>query len=245
MSGLGYSASAALSLDNLEKHIKKKNLSRMRTLIGLALISFLSLTTSPAKAAPLVTKGLVDKRTIGSGYPCYGGFPFFAYNQFCANAANVDDCFSHKANLAASVKADEATNAQDHCDSFNIANVNVVGHKRRSFIESPYYCGGGWGFPGFFHSAFQLNAANQNNRFCHEANLAANVAANEATTASNNANAFNTEAVNTVVMKRDAGCGGYGCDIPFCGYGGCNPFWGWEGYDPYCGIPYYGMGWLC
>ncbi|KAL1915576.1 uncharacterized protein VTP21DRAFT_6700 [Calcarisporiella thermophila] len=222
----------------------------MRSIVTFTILSLLTLAATPIKAAPIARAEEIDKRMIGYGAPYIGRFPFFANNQFYANAANVDNRFRHDANLAASVKANEATHAHSNANTFNVGSVNTATLKRRNCYGSPHIWGGGWGFPAFFNSAFQLNAANVNNRFSHDANLAANVVANEATTAKNSANTFNTAAVSTTHMKRCHGFGGWGygdvgCDCfrygtPFGGYGIEDAYLGWGGYE--CGLPY--GGWI-
>ncbi|KAL1917617.1 uncharacterized protein VTP21DRAFT_4010 [Calcarisporiella thermophila] len=79
----------------------------------------------PGPAEQLENSAEIDKRFIG------WGFPTVLNSAYYANSANVKDRFHHHANLAANVKANEATKAANHANVYNIANTNAVVHKRQ------------------------------------------------------------------------------------------------------------------
>ncbi|KAL1917790.1 uncharacterized protein VTP21DRAFT_3624 [Calcarisporiella thermophila] len=64
------------------------------------------------------------------GYGGYGCYPFIYNNAYYANAANVDNCFDHRANLAANVKANECTDAANNANVFNVASTTNTVAKR-------------------------------------------------------------------------------------------------------------------
>ncbi|KAL1917615.1 uncharacterized protein VTP21DRAFT_4008 [Calcarisporiella thermophila] len=82
-------------------------------------------SASPVPAEQLENSAEIDKRFIG------WGFPTVLNSAYYANSANVKDRFHHHANLAANVKANEATKAANHADVYNVANTNAVVHKRQ------------------------------------------------------------------------------------------------------------------
>ncbi|KAL1915433.1 uncharacterized protein VTP21DRAFT_6891 [Calcarisporiella thermophila] len=120
----------------------------------------------PSLASPSAdVDSIVDKRCGGynwgspceycdydvyGGYPCggygnYGGYCGYGYypsiynNAYYANAANVDNCFKHRANLAANVKASECTDASNHANVYNTANTNtIVKRSHRYSCCAPY-----------------------------------------------------------------------------------------------------------
>ncbi|KAL1916985.1 uncharacterized protein VTP21DRAFT_5182 [Calcarisporiella thermophila] len=202
---------SALRIKSIQQQQRLKNKMFKKSFITLALAALLANAFNPALGAPLAEENVegvespLAERSIG----ILGGLG--------------DNCFDHRANLAANVRANEHTNA---------ANMQTP---TTPLLLTP--------LPYYANNAYQLNAANTDNCFDHRANLAANVRANEHTNAANNANTYNTAATNTVVAKRQffpgvVGLGqvGYGYDNLFGsgsgfvgayseGAGIVDPFW--------------------